>query len=245
MTSMQTYHKISTPYKRHKSGRYKDKLIIGDWARPEFEYLAKNQWEFTEKIDGTNIRVVLSRIKDSLVCHFAGRTDGAQIKAGLRDALRELFPNSPSGDGAAAHIGRWMVDNDLETVTLYGEGVGPGIHGGGNYIKDGFDFILFDVNIGGFWLDRDNVNDVAEKLHLERVPVLGYGTLDDAVDIVTIGLGPGVDGRTKSFSGSLKSGLESRWGGFEAEGIVARPVVPLFNRKGERIVVKIKGRDFK
>ena len=31
----------------------------------------------------------------------------------------------------------------------------------------------------------------------------------------------------------------------EAEGIVARPRVPMFTRKGERVIVKIKAKDFR
>jgi len=36
--------------------------------------------------------------------------------------------------------------------------------GGGNYIADGVDFVLFDVWINGIWLERENVEDIAEKL---------------------------------------------------------------------------------
>ena len=43
----------------------------------------------------------------------------------------------------------------------------------------------------------------------------------------------------------VKNGLKSTFGDFEAEGIVARPVVPMFSRNGDRIIVKIKGKDFK
>ena len=55
------YHKISTPFKRHFDGPNKGKLIMGDWAVPELDYLSSNYWEFTEKVDGTNIRISLLR----------------------------------------------------------------------------------------------------------------------------------------------------------------------------------------
>jgi hypothetical protein len=42
-----------------------------------------------------------------------------------------------------------------------------------------------------------------------------------------------------------RGGLKSQWGDFEAEGIVARPKVDLFDRGGNRIICKIKGKDFK
>lgn len=39
-------------------------------------------------------------------------------------------------------------------------------------------------------------------------------------------------------------GFKSTWGDFQAEGIVARPSVELKNRAGERIITKIKCKDF-
>jgi hypothetical protein len=238
---METYHKINALFKRHMSGPKKGKLIMNDWAQPEFEYLAKNEWEFTEKVDGTNIRVHFHRFDGSFVVDFGGRSDNAVIPKPLLWALEGMFGDAT----AAARIEPWMEENELTCVTLYGEGYGPKIQSGGNY-RSNVSFVLFDVKIGDFWLDRENVNDVAEKLGIDSVPVLGRGTIYDAIDIVTIGLGPDANGRTTSFgSASVKHGLASRWGDFEAEGIVARPVVPLFNRKGERVITKVKTVDFK
>lgn len=45
---MEEYHKIQTIFKRDNKGN----LLEGEWAKPEFEYLKDNEWEFTEKIDG-------------------------------------------------------------------------------------------------------------------------------------------------------------------------------------------------
>jgi hypothetical protein len=228
------------------SGPKKGKLIMNDWASPEFGYLAKNEWEFTEKVDGTNIRVHFHLKGDhhggkDLKVDFGGRSDNAVIPNPLLWALEGMF-----GDATAqAKVQPWMEEHDLTCVTLYGEGYGPKIQSGGNYRSD-VSFVLFDVKIGDFWLDRENVNDVASKLGIDSVPVLGRGTIYDAIDIVTIGLGPSLSGRTTFFgSNSVKHGLASRWGDFEAEGIVARPVVPLFNRKGERVITKIKAVDFR
>ena len=53
---MEKYHKIMTVFKRDPETKYKT-LLMGEWALPEFEYLCCNPWVFTEKIDGTNIRV--------------------------------------------------------------------------------------------------------------------------------------------------------------------------------------------
>ena len=53
---MKEYHKIQTVFKRDPSTNHKT-LLMDDYSLPEFEYLKNNHWIFTEKIDGTNIRV--------------------------------------------------------------------------------------------------------------------------------------------------------------------------------------------
>jgi len=225
---MEIYHKINTLYKRHMEGPKKGKLIVGQWSQPEFEYLANLPWEFTEKVDGTNIRIGFT---DQGEPYFGGRSDNAMIPKPLFARLETMLE----------------VDDILSTftspedVTLYGEGYGPNIQNGGNYRTEP-DFVLFDVKIGDWWLYRKDVNDIADKLGIDSVPVIGTGTLADAVDIVTSGITFNDTGAVVRWG---RGGLESKWGPFEAEGIVARPVVPLFDRRGERIITKIKGKDFK
>ena len=83
---MTEYHKIQSIFKRDMTSKRKT-LIEGEWTLPEFEYLAGNTWIFTEKVDGTNIRVIF---KDGGVT-FGGRTDDAQIPAQLVTRLNERF----------------------------------------------------------------------------------------------------------------------------------------------------------
>lgn len=251
---METYHKIQTLFKRHLDGPKKGKMIKGEWTTPELEYLAGNEWEFTEKVDGTNIRICIKRIEDSLYVEFGGRSDNASIPAPLMNWLKDMFPNSHpsrrSGNGRDAIVGLWMLDNNLDEVILFGEGYGPKIQNGDKYREDPA-FVLFDVKIGDWWLARDDVDDIASKLGIESVPVIGTGTLLDAIDIVSSGLTWDKHGKMTNWGGVDSankrrfSGLKSRWGNFEAEGIVARPVVPMFDRKGQRIICKIKAVDFR
>ena len=208
---MSEYHKIQTLFKRDMSSKQKT-LIEGDWTLPEFEYLASNVWTFTEKVDGTNIRVIF---KDGGV-KFCGRTDDAQISAQLVTRLNERFLP------LAQKLGEVFADG---SVVLYGEGYGAKIQkGGGNYRADQ-DFVLFDIRVGSFWLQRADVEEMAQKLDLDIVPVIGEGTLYDAV-------------------AQAKAGIQSTWGCFQAEGIVARPKVELNTRSGHRLIAKIKCRDF-
>ncbi|MCP4215045.1 MAG: RNA ligase family protein, partial [bacterium] len=73
---MKQYHKIQTVFKRDPENRHKT-LLEGEFSIPEFEYLQDNDWIFTEKVDGTNIRVMFDGEKIT----FGGKTERAQIPA--------------------------------------------------------------------------------------------------------------------------------------------------------------------
>lgn len=81
---MKEYHKIKSLYERDHNTK---KLIEGKYTDETIEFLKDNKWEFTEKIDGTNIRILW----DGHKVKFAGRTDNAQIPAELTNRLFELF----------------------------------------------------------------------------------------------------------------------------------------------------------
>jgi len=208
---MREYHKIQTVFKRDPSNKHRT-LLLGQWTLPEFEYLSNNKWVFTEKVDGTNIRVCS---RDGKIT-FGGRTDRAQIPATLVERLNDRF--LPQAERFAD------IFNGAEAC-LYGEGYGAKIQkGGGNYRQDQ-DFVLFDVMVGDWWLQRPDVEDVAGKLGLDVVPVVGEGSLLEMVE-------------------HAKSGIPSTWGNFQAEGYVARPATELKTRAGHRLITKIKCRDF-
>jgi ATP-dependent RNA circularization protein (DNA/RNA ligase family) len=216
---MKEYHKIDTVFKRDTATKFKT-LVEGDYANDAFAYLANNEWVFTEKVDGTNIRVMCAEYRENGKQYgitFGGKTDAAQIPAFLVERLQRLFMS----DEQRSRLAEMFPDG----ACLYGEGYGARIQkGGGNYRPDQ-DFVLFDVKVGEWWLERPNVEDVAHKLGLDVVPIIGCGTLSDMVEMA-------------------RSGIPSRWGKFQAEGIVARPSVELKTRNGHRIITKIKTRDF-
>jgi hypothetical protein len=207
------YHKIPGLYKREEQKPFR--LIEGEYREPELKLLKDNQWYFTEKVDGTNIRVLW----DGHNVVFGGRTENAQIPSHLVTKLNELFMGTRMEQVFEQVFGE-------SPAILFGEGYGAKIQkGGGNYSSTQ-EFVLFDVKVGDWYLRREDVEDVAGKLSLKVVPIVHTGTLQEGVDLV-------------------KNGLASQWGDFEAEGLVAKPVVDLFNRKGERILTKIKAEDFK
>ena len=209
---MEKYHKIKTVWERDPATNHKT-LIEGRWATPEFEFLKDNRWLWTEKVDGTNVRV---KVNEKGI-EFAGKTDKAQLYPGLSQALVDLFL------GRADEMRDEVFDGS--PACLYGEGYGAKIQkGGGNYRPDQ-GFVLFDVLVGNWWLRREDVEQIADRLGLDVVPIIGYGTLDEMVSRV-------------------RRVYQSAWGPFPAEGIVARPDVELKNRAGRRIITKLKRKDF-
>ena len=213
------YHKIQTVFKRDEKTK---KIVEGQYTIPEFEYLKDNQWVFTEKIDGTNIRVMW----DGAHVTFGGKSDDAQMPVFLLYKLQELFEGTIKKQLFKDVFNTPADEPGSVAVCLYGEGYGAKIQkGGGNYISNGVDFVLFDVKIGEWWLQREDVEDIAQKFGLKAAPIIGQGTLQEAVE-------------------STRNGFNSQWGAFLAEGIVARPATELKTRRGDRIITKIKYRDF-
>lgn len=207
---MKEYHKIQTVYLRDPDNHYKT-LLEGQFAKPEFEYLKDNIWTFTEKVDGMNIRII--RDNEGTV-EFRGKTDKAEIPKWLFQTLGELF-------GV-----RSFSRHSLPALCLYGEGYGAKIQKGGeSYIPNGQGFILFDVWVDGIWLDRHNVEDIAQKLNIKTVPIIGTGTLLEGIELV-------------------RHGFDSQLRNIPPEGIVMRPEVELLNRRSERVITKLKAKDF-
>lgn len=213
---MYEYHKIETIYCRDESGTRK--LLPGLWRDPTVCYLSELDWEWTEKIDGTNVRVIW----DGYSVSFKGRTDKAEIPKHLLDRLTEIF----GGDEAEELLEQTFGE---KTAVLYGEGYGKKIQKDGEkYIPGGCDFILFDVAVGDVWFDRADVGIIAQRFGIKAVPVVGTGPLREAIVFV-------------------KKHLQSMIGAneHEMEGLVCRPMLELKDKRGNRVIVKIKYKDFK
>lgn len=208
---MKEYNKIETIYERDVNGT--KKLIEGKYRNETVEFLANNKWVFTEKIDGTNIRIHW----DGHRITFGGRTERAQIPSHLVNKLSEMFLNNETEELFEQKFGE-------REVILFGEGYGVKIQNGGAYRSD-VGFILFDVMIGDNYQSRENVEGIAKCFNLEVVPIIMYGTIQEAVDFV-------------------KTKPNSTIGTAKMEGLVGRPAVEMRDRCGNRMIVKIKVCDF-
>jgi hypothetical protein len=228
---MLTYPKIDTLFKRDENFTVTDELT-------RVEYGLINSWIVTEKIDGTNVRLIWTRQPYGIGLPLSrpqyrieGKSDDAQLHVGLLTALTDLC--AAMQDEVAAI----MEEFGLRTYVLFGEGYGAKIQSGGYYRADQ-GFILFDVLAGTAWLDDSQISETAVRLGIDRVPVLHapndpttvLWTLDKIVNFVR----PGYI--------SLTALIENHR---HAEGIVARPPVPLYDRRGHRIMFKLKERDYR
>lgn len=209
---MREYHKIETVFERSKDGD--KRLVVGKFRSQSVEYLATAKWIFTEKVDGTNIRVHWDGHKIT----FGGRTDNAQIPVRLLNRLQEIFLNNETEELFEQEFGE-------KEVILFGEGYGDKIQEvGKKYLADSNDFILFDALINNTYLARNNLEKLAQTFNLKIVPIVVTGTINDGIEYV-------------------KSAPQSLLGSCRMEGIIGTPEVPLYDKKG-RIIVKIKYCDF-
>lgn len=204
------YPKINSVFKRDKQGRFTD-----DYAQPEFEYLKDCQWIGTEKVDGTNIRIMWHGETDTM--EIRGRTDRAQIPPLLLETLQAKFKDFDF----KARFG------DAKEVILFGEGYGVKIQRGGRYLPKSNDFILFDIWIDGWWLKREDIRNY-EIYGLKVVPIRFLGTLESAIEYIK---------QKDTFS------IISDDPTLLIEGLVLTPAVHLATRRGDRIITKLKHKD--
>lgn len=214
--AMMKYPKINTIYKRGDGG----KIILDQLSRPEFS--AIKSWHITEKIDGTNIRIMFNF--DILSGHtsvsYGGRTDDAEIPSPLLIYLKWKFTKEKFESVFAEKF-----DRDF-TVYLFGEGYGPKIQNGHFYGND-VSFILFDAYINDWWVEPENVEKLAKSLGVDYVPVIGVMSAEEAVRYVA-------SNPTSRISDKAPT-----------EGIVARSHPLLLFRDGTPLMWKLKVRDFR
>lgn len=219
MIEHRTYTKINTLYKREEKNG--GNIILGAYSRPEFELLLNCPWRWFLKIDGTNTGI-----------YWDGelRIDGKSERAQWNPKVKKFLDETITTETMQKAFPADPVTGEFPNVIIYGETFGSGIQGvGGKYFNgEAWGFRVFDVNINGFWLEPEDVIDVAHKLGLETPTDFGVMTIAEAEEMVKNGFKDTVAEKD-----------------LDAEGLVGRPIVQLFNKKGERVMVKIKTCDYK
>lgn len=208
------YPKIETLYNRNPKTFG---IITSEVRLPEFANV--KYWHITEKIDGTNVRVMWDYANKMLT--FGGRTANAQMPVTLLLHLQATF--TPE-----------IFSEFTDDVILFGEGYGEKIQNGGDYRK-GVSFRLFDVMIGSWWMEPENIKDIAQKMNCDHVPF--YGVIDY--------LPVSIEDLRKIDNGTSITAHQDGGKGCLPEGIVARSYPLMLTRRGDRIMWKLKYRDFR
>lgn len=220
------YHHIEAPThtddewgKEHKQR----KLLIPSEVKADYDkvyrnssllYLENNYWNFKRKLDGQNMRVYWNG-EQTL---WNGKSDAFQCGAELTEYMNETFLEELFEE----HFGR-----DVDVV-LYGEHMGPKVQGNELELKKS-EFVLFDVWLQGHWLCPEAIVEVAKNFNIKTC--YDYMMYDNDVAKYEEKLTTLID--------RVAYGNYDGW-----EGIVATPVVDLRDSSGNRIVVKIKNRDY-
>ena len=212
------YAKFSSPFK--KDEKFKNMM-------DENQYLPEGRWIKTEKIDGTNIRIILTKPDD---------INKREILIGSRKLI--LNPDDKSSNIyydclKEVNLNKLneYFDDINSTIIIYGEGYGAGIQKGGKYSSKK-NFRIFDIRIGEAYQDYEYIKKVCIDNQLNIVPVLGVVRYIDYTSCVN---------DLKQFKETL---LKEGSGG-KPEGIVYKFEPVLLNKYKERLIFKIKFKDFR
>jgi len=118
-----------------------------------------------------------------------------------------------------------------EAVVVFGEAYGGKCQGMSHTYGKSLAFIVFDVKVGGTWLNVPNAADVASKLSLEFVP---YERVPATVEALNVE-------RDKPSRVAVLRGIEEPK---PAEGVVVRPLEEFRDNRGNRVIAKHKADAF-
>lgn len=216
-----TYHHIDAPtVQDDEYGRkfHKRKLVVPDKTNRSWPfyrsallaYLSNAAWGYTRKVDGENIRIQW----DGEQALWNGKSNAFQCSAEFTDYMNNTF---------LEEIFEEKFERD-KVVTIFGEKMGPKTQGNELGLEKD-ELVLYDVNINGTWLSKDNVQSVANyfgaRTVLDFMPqVLTGCTLQELIKLCS-------EGQFKDW-----------------EGVVATPLVEMRDQGGHRVIVKIKNRDY-
>ena len=212
------YEKFSSPFKKD------DKFLNIEELSQE---LPKGKWIVIEKIDGTNIRIILTKPEENgeRVIHIGSRKlilnpsdKGSNV---YLDCLKDVNLNK---------LREYFKDID-STVVIYGEGHGAGVQKGGIYSPKK-SFRVFDIRIGRAYQNFDYVQKVCVDNQMNLVPIFGD------VDCLHFN---GFITDLKHFNETLIKGGT----GGKPEGLVYKFEPVLLNKYGERLIFKSKFKDYK
>ena len=211
------YSKYSSPFK--KDEKFKNTIETS-------QILPVGRWIKTEKIDGTNIRIIITKSDNDgnrivyvgsrkLILNPKDKTSNQYM-----DCLNDINFNK---------LKEYFEEID-STIIIYGEGYGSGVQKGGIYSSKK-NYRVFDIRIGNAYQDFEYIEKVCIDNQLNIVPVIG--------EVREITYGECITSLDKFKETLIKEG-----DGGIPEGIVYKFEPVLLNKYGERLIFKVKFKDF-
>lgn len=235
---MHYYSKILAPFKREDN---KSKYVTeGIWSKPEFELLKDISWSWTFKCDGTNISLQWRGDKMTLD-NVKGHTDKSEFNQRTKDYLEKTFCTAEAETIFEDMFGEQNVNIILEFVSKdmnqnYGH-------------LDGYCYVIDvqNADTGKFWT-RDIVEEFAKRFNIDYVREMCVGTIKDATTWIKLAKASWNDDKYHTTFLNASNGnsykVENPYGKYSIEGLVGRPQVELLDSNKERIITKVKCKDF-
>lgn len=233
---MHYYPKIYAPFKRMSSkSEYVDQTL---WSKPEFEMLKNIDWVWTLKIDGTSIMLQWRGDKFTLD-NVKGHTDKSQLNERTKKYFEETFCTPEAESVFESLYGE-------QNVNIYGEFCSKDMNQ--NYGHEEGIFYPFDVQNAdnNKWWDRTAVAKFAEAFNLIEVPVMLKGNIDKVIKWVKVAKQSWNKDRSR-IRYDTENGMFDVYnplGDYDIEGLVGRLPYELLDGNGERIITKVKCKDF-
>lgn len=232
---MHYYPKILAPFKRETNkSKYVNESL---WSKPEFKMLKEVEWVWTAKADGTSIKLYWNGDK----VQFFGHTDKSQLSKLTLDYLNKTF-GTPEAESVFESL---YGSNE---VNVYGEFCSKEMNE--DYGHPNGMFYVFDVQnaTSGKWWDRNSVVEFADSFDIQAVPIMLKGTIDEAVRFVRLANRTwNKDFKTSYFISTNEKSYLVDCPFFESaklEGLVGRLPYELLDANGERIITKVKCKDY-
>lgn len=178
-------------------------------------YAQIKDWLVTEKMDGMSVILSINTEDHT----YFGRSRNTNFNTAQQQFMNEAFHST--------HYNLFKIGFE-KPVDIYAELVGPGVQGNPHNL-DALSLYVFDVRVNDFWLDWDNVCDIAEKAGVQTVRVIHpLRKRLEAIDVVRY----------------VTDMAEHGTGPYYCEGYVARTDPYLYDNMGNRIMFKLKVTDY-
>ena len=145
---------------------------------------------------------------------YNGKTNRANFSNDQKEYIEETFKEEIFEE-------YFRKEGKSPRVVIFGELVGPKIQNGDNNSFKELEFIVFDVLINNVFLDVENIKQIAK-----------YFNLRSSYDLLTI----------KGSLYQLQEIVKDK--DFKYEGLVVKPLVELYTKNKNRLILKIKKRDY-